>query len=81
MLARMMQTKTAPTVNPEIVPLEILSPERGVLVLVLVGFLPTIASLEVLLTGEIATICAIDCTELVLFADHLAGDMEKLLRS
>ena len=76
MLATMMQKKAAETVIPEIAPLEILSPERGILVLV--GSLPTVASLNVLLTGEMATICVIDCTELVLFSDHVTGDMEKL---
>lgn len=86
MLARMMQTKTAETVTPEIATLEILSPGCGMLILVgsldvlLTGEIAT-GSLNVLLTEEIATICANGGTELVLFFDHITGEMEKLLCS
>ena len=77
MLARMMQTKTAEMVAPEIAPLEVLSPGCGILG----GILVLVCSLNVLLTGEIATICANDGTDLVLFPDHITGEMEKLLCS
>ena len=73
MLARMMQPKKAETVTPGIARLEVLSPGYGMLLLV--------GSLNVLLTGEIATICVNDGTELVLFSDHITGEMEKLLCS
>ena len=75
----MMQIKAAETVNPEIARLEILSPGCGMLALVLA--LGTVMSLNVLLAGEHATICAIDGTELVLFSDDTTGKMEKLLCS